>query len=1053
MGFEIENNQIKDIHYNYDGTMTFSFTPTKEGNNTIQVKSKNKSANIIVEGYYEWNISIINNNNYDSNGVYQAKGGTKTNIMVKVTDNTGNIIQNGNILVRINDETEQYAELSTSQYGFVTFATSNMNISKVTFYTEDTQPCPEKTVLINWTKDTPTLSWDKSEITNTYDDTNQLALQNTLNKLTIRKSNGEPIYNAAIEIYINKITLSTTRSETGSIYLGLYRTDMNGECTPSIPPFAGLQVVTAKFGGSQYYNSVIVKYNLIYNITRKYTLPVKNGEALLDFEQLSNENMLGALGVYDVEMKYKGTSKNEGCIRYNESTNIQSIRCLKPTKFINITTKTEEEAGTDVTIAVRLVDELNNPLPNQKVICMRNNSNTTTLTTDENGEVSLVNSTNIAGCTDEFLFIFHATIIYAGTNIAIPLTRKKITPLITIPEITCYVGIETTISSKLYRNLNNVTKTLSGLNVSFIDENNKIIGNGVTNSNGVVSCKYIHNVVETCTIKILCAGNNTYNSTNKTIKVTINPKVKINLPDKTFSTIYGMPCTLPITLKDEKGNILKQHPVQFKLSGNLLSSQKTDNNGQASYTYIPRTGKSNIIQIYCPSIGIYESCTSYYTVNIEKQNPILNVTFSKNEIYFGDNIIATVSLKENENIPQKQNMAGLPIVFYKNYGSQSGGSLTYPTTTREKVATILTDNNGKCNYTYSNLKPGNPLLSVMFGGNDYYNSIEKTTNIKVKQTSTTIVETKITTDTDKQAYGEFKLYYILNGNKIPLPNMQIKFKKGSTFLKDPNNTPYTVTSNNVGIFKFEYQFDASGKYDITAVFEGNSNYLGCTHTFSIELKEEIIDPCEDLNNFITAPEKYYGSDENTSNIGGIALKTVCKNYHDKGYSDNEGIHATSGIILVSKNLKITQNCTVTFKVKFKESTLKPSIGMYGGHFGLVMWKDNTKTAEFADVRYELYQVGTVQNGYIIQYDHRPNQKGEQWVPAQAFNLFKPNTWYDMAFKLTPIDGEWCKLTTIVKEFGLEKETTVPVRVGCSPYFMSFVDNSEVIMREIKITEN
>ena len=130
-------------------------------------------------------------------------------------------------------------------------------------------------------------------------------------------------------------------------------------------------------------------------------------------------------------------------------------------------------------------------------------------------------------------------------------------------------------------------KALSGLKIT-VDLNGA--KNYTTDSNGQVKIAVGKLVPKTYTAKISFAGNDKYAKSNTTAKVTVKKaSPKITAKAKTFK-FEDETKKYTVTLKDNKGNALKNKKVTLKVNGKTYTA-KTNNKGVATFKLTKLTKK------------------------------------------------------------------------------------------------------------------------------------------------------------------------------------------------------------------------------------------------------------------------------------------------------------------------------------------------------------------------------------------------------------------------------------------------------------------------------
>lgn len=622
-------------------------------------------------------------------------------------------------------------------------------------------------------------------------------------------------------------------------------------------------------------------------------------------------------------------------------------------------------AFTSTTITAILQDVDGNPITNQNVKYKFSQQKEVEAITDNQGKIT-VPYTAKGGGTIQLQFTYEGTKKYAPCEKTINITINKVTPTITVNDVSVYVGSTSTISAILSQDgtpIPNKNMTISVQGNTYTLKTNSYgqvttpSFNNPTSGTYTITAKYNPNTSTVGGIK----DSDNYNSATQTATLTVLNKESCSITiTKIARANYGTSINIEITLKDKSGVAISNVKPTLKVNNKTITvPNNTDTNGKTIIPYtINTTG----------TLDIYASFSSqkYSQVSTSIQVPI-------------------------------------------------GG---IPTTLQQ--------------YTNRKESDGNDLLVKL-------------------------------TDTN-------------SGQE--LQNMTIKFFEGTTLLD-------TVTTNENGIARCNGAFLSIGTHNIKAQFEGTNVYGPSETTFSFTA-EFLIDTCNDLRSWATILENWYASDgssqygldvnginqgetqrercrkyeglttpstykRNCSRVNDIAkskggyqhlfLRNYCNDLKTSATQDSAGLHAPTGVILRSKYLKTTDNCTIQFKLKYayngineKTSGKEAVPREFGGHFGLM--DENATTAEFAPVRLEVYR----RNSYCIV-------DGGNLTSNRYAYSFMENVEYTVQIHVTSNKTE----INVLELSGTTTFTNSNSNfVGLCPYIFAFTNGTELIIREMKI---
>lgn len=824
----------------------------------------------------------------------------------------------------------------------------------------------------------------------------------------------------------------------------------------------GLRMVTVVFPETEYYYSAKRSIGVMYDLDEKFTLTIKNYKATL-----SVDPMVLPLGLYDVLMKFNGDKE------HGSSTNNQGIDLKNPTHFTIINgTPITPEAMTPTKITVALMNRNNEKLAERTVTSNFNNIDYEEYTTNTNGEVTreiepipittkakkeqaLLAPTKV-GVTDEVEFIFNFTKEEAGCNIIVPVTWAKITPTleISVPEL-FYVSTYGTFKCDLYYTRFGQKIPLSNKTVQFMRDNGSTLREVTTDDNGHAEIKYrTSGTFDGLKCHAHFEETETFNEINTPFLLNVTKELTATIVCTDIQAYYNIPCVLMVRLLDEKNNPMSGNILRFKQTETLLGTATTDNNGYASVTYTPTkvgTFKFQVIRYKQSDEDPYQDVEEIFQVTTQKVQPSLTLTSNKTNVTYPNDITLTGKLLANSS----------PL---ENY-------LLFLYVNNKSVATIRTNATGQYEYTFIPEAEGQKTITTEYQGNSNYEKITSNTTVTVNKGNTHF-------DTDETITIPGKTSQNIT---IILKNAKNNTLTGKQVTITYNEETITKTTNTDGEITISTGVNDKGVTKTMQLsFNGDTNYNSTTTTITINWGEyQNLESCDDLDAFEPILEDWYAADgtskygldtnklNNTAKCGEHAykincttipktsgglpknnstlLRTVCGDvktlkYVEKNGLDEDGIHAFTGVIMRSKNLVTTANCTVSFKIYFKYGGGSASIAdrMFGGHFGLM--DATATTAEKAPLRIEVYRrnVYTIQNGTNLQSS------------TLAYKI-KENTKYNCVFEI--------KGGNVTMKISDENNTLLASKTFTSddsfadlhPYAFAFTNDTEFILSEIKIT--
>lgn len=178
------------------------------------------------------------------------------------------------------------------------------------------------------------------------------------------------------------------------------------------------------------------------------------------------------------------------------------------------------------------------------------------------------------------------------------------------------------------------------------------------------------------------------------------------------------------------------------------------------------------------------------------ENEIPEISINSSTAYYAESI--DIYLRDNDNNPlANQNLT--TIIDSTNN-------------------TDITDSQGKITLKL-NFKPGNYLLYVQFKGNENFEGVNQTFNIKILKLDSTLTPLNTTVIS-----GNYLHVYLKDVNKNAI--------EGETVQMTLNGNSYTANTNDRGRSAFKISL-AVGNYPVTVVFRGNDYYNPISNTFNV----------------------------------------------------------------------------------------------------------------------------------------------------------------------------------------------------------------------------
>ena len=288
----------------------------------------------------------------------------------------------------------------------------------------------------------------------------------------------------------------------------------------------------------------------------------------------------------------------------------------------------------------------------------------------------------------------------------------------TTAKLTVKIKTELTASAvtTTYNNGKNIVITLkdsegnpvSGVSVT-VDLNGA--KNYTTDKNGQLKVAVGKLVPKTYTAKISFAGDDLYNGSSATAKVTIN-KINTKLTAAKVTATYNVNKYLIITLKDASGNPLAKKKITVKV-GSIAKNLTTNSSGKVAVLISKLVPKTYTASISFAGDSYYNKSSAKATVVVKKATPKLTASAKTFKVKVKTKKY-TITLKNNKGAVMKSTKVTLKV--------------------NGKTYTVKTNSKGVATFKITNLKKKGTFTAVVtYAGSKYYNKVTKKPKITVKK--------------------------------------------------------------------------------------------------------------------------------------------------------------------------------------------------------------------------------------------------------------------------------------------------------------------------------
>ena len=428
--------------------------------------------------------------------------------------------------------------------------------------------------------------------------------------------------------------------------------------------------------------------------------------------------------------------------------------------------------------------------------------------------------------------------------------------------------LEVNINSINYGELLNITAALTGVNNTQLNGNITITINGknytVEINGGVCSYDEISLPAGEYEFNAIWSGNNNYNgaTVNGGFKISIiNPTIKVDVSD----VEVGQNTTVVVTLPEDA-----QGSVTITIDGENYTFEVIDGIATKNIT-INKPGNHTVNVVYNGDNN-YNSVMDSANFTVSRVSNY-NMTIDADNITVGENATITITLPKD---------ADGNVVIFINGNKYSG---------------IV--KNGTAIITIPGLSVGEYNATVVYGGNNKYDSNQVNTTFKVIDDKGVILTTNDVVMIYKD--GSRLIATLIDTKGNPVANATISFIiNGVTYNKttDENGTAYLTINLNPGF------------YNATVIYPGNATYGGVSANATVEVNSSIV-----------------GND-------------VIKMYQN-GTQFYATFYGANGDVLGNANVRFNINGVFYTRTTDENGTAKLNINLNPGNYTLTTYNDVT----------------------------------------------------------------------------------------------------------------
>jgi hypothetical protein len=261
---------------------------------------------------------------------------------------------------------------------------------------------------------------------------------------------------------------------------------------------------------------------------------------------------------------------------------------------------------------------------------------------------------------------------------------------------------------------------------------------------------------------------------------------------------YGQSVTLAATVTPTSGTGAPTGSVTFKDGGTTLGSSALNSSGVATFSTSGLVaGPHSITGVYNGDTSFGGSLSSVLTQTINQSGTATVLTASPNPSQYGQSVKFTATVAPISG-------TGTPT-----------GSVTFKDSSTTLGTAALSG--GTASFSTSSLSVGSRSITASYGGGSNYSG--STSAVQAQTVNQAPTSTTVSSSANPSALGQ---------NVTFTATVSPSAATGSVTFKDGTTTLGSSALNSSGVVTFSTSGLAAGSHSITAVYSGDTNYLGST---------------------------------------------------------------------------------------------------------------------------------------------------------------------------------------------------------------------------------
>ncbi len=300
-----------------------------------------------------------------------------------------------------------------------------------------------------------------------------------------------------------------------------------------------------------------------------------------------------------------------------------------------------------------------------------------------------------------------------------------------------------------------------------------------------------------------------YDDSIESVKPTEPVRAPVSENDTTFLTLQQVPdvtigMTVNITgfLKDNNGQGISNASIKIKINGDVISTPKTDSNGDFSFSFKAKKAGSYNVKVSYEEDDTHKGADDSKTFNVFKIETNLSISSTLLGVKKGDSI----------------DIRGLLVAEDKTHTPIEDANVEVSINNSKQ--TVKTNSLGEYLRTgFQVTNTGSYNVVVSYAGNEIYNESKVSTEFMVATVPVVIKNTSLSLDPiNNVLVGKSAIIkgILKDSSQTPISNASVKLSI--------NGVLYPISKTDTqGKFRYDYPVNSAGTYTVKVSYEGEPN--------------------------------------------------------------------------------------------------------------------------------------------------------------------------------------------------------------------------------------